>query len=919
VLCRADVQGRRKKILNKLTKKLFVIFTLLVGIMVKTQIVSAGTLSIEDSGYYFDRYKPDGSDRHSWNWNLYTIDGNVAYCIEPNVHEGVDYTEASYEATGLPTSIRDRLLLIGYYGYTYSGHQTIQYRAATQGMIWDTIVGDNAYTHFTTGRFSTGSILDVSKERAEIERLISNHYKVPSFSNQTYTLQVGESITLSDTNNVLGDFNISVDGANYSIDGNQLTLIATKSGDITLTMTKKIDYSSSYKIFTSDGYQNMMTAGNVDPVNSNVKISAYYGSIELNKTDEENKIAQGQATLEGAVYGVYKNDGTLVTEITTDVNGYAKSDAILSYGSYYLQEINPSTGYYLDNNKYSFEIKGTEIVTKNVTEKVIKNYVSILKQYDYVDGNTTFLNAESGITFEIYYPNGTKYSQITTDKNGYATINIPYGIWRFHQVNTNTGFEKIYDFYITIDENSESEQYFNILNNKLSAYLQVIKIDEETNNIIALADTTFKILNTDTNQYVSQYVGGKIYSEFKTDENGRFMSYLKLEAGNYKLIEVSSPKNYLLNNDDLTFSIGEDTHYDYTTYGAVVTIYFKDQVIKGQLEINKKGESVVIDNGTFSYEEIPLDSVTYEIYAKDDILSADGKTLYYEKDQLVDTITTDKDGYAISKELYLGTYYLVEVNTKENYILDSNKYEFTLTEKDNKTPIVYTSYSALNLLKKGTLDFSKTDVSTGKGISNTKIEIYHINDDNSSELIFTGLTDEDGKITITDLFVGKFTIVETEASTGYRLSDEVVTFEIMDNGEIVKANMTNEKITSTIKLHKVDENGNSIAGVEIGIFDLDGNLLETHVTDEFGDIEIELEYGSYYYQELQTIDGYVLNDEKVYFDVTIDGEIIQRTIVNETIKVPDTFLNDSKLIDVIGILFIIVGAGYIIFDKYKKN
>lgn len=902
--------------MNKITKSLLLIMALAVGFSLKAESVSAATLTKVKSGYYYDRAQADGSEHHSWYWQYYTIDGEVAYCIEPNVPEGVEYPETNWEATNLPNSIKERVLLIGYYGYTYHGHQTTEYRAATQGMIWSTIIGNGAYTQFTTARWGAGSKLDISKEEAEIERLIAHHYDKPSFNGGTYTAQVGEPIVLTDTNNILGNYDVSVSGADFSVNGNVLTITPTKNGNITVRMVKKVDYSSNYKIFSGDGIQNMMVAGGVDPVVASVNVNAYYGSVELTKADVETGVSQGQATIKGANYGVYTLDGTLVTTITTDENGYGKSDSVLSYGSYFIQEISPSQGYYLDSTRYSVDVMGKASVKMDVTETVIKNRIQILKQYDYVDGNTTFLNAEDGITFEIFYPDGRKFDEITTNKHGYAEMDIPYGVWRFHQKNTNTGFEKIYDFYITVSETSEKEQYYNILNNKMSAYLQVFKTDLETGKTIALADTTFKILNTDTNQYVSQYVGGHVYSEFKTDNEGKFITYLKLEAGNYKLIEISSPKQYLLNTDGLPFTIGDGTYYNYTNYGAFITVYFKDQVIKGQIEVNKTGETVVIEDGNFTYEEKPLEKVTFEIYANEDILSSDGNTLYYEKGQLVDTITTNKDGYAISKELYLGSYYIIEVKTDDSHVLDTKKYEFTLTEKDNKTPIVYHTYSALNMLKKGTLEFTKTDISTGAVIPDTKVEIFHVKNDGTSELIFTGVTDKDGKITITDLFVGKFTIIETDPATGYRLSDEVVSFEIKENGEIVKANMTNEKITSIIKIHKVDEDGVALAGVEIGIFDLDNNLIGSYITDENGDIEIELEYGSYYYQELKTIDGHILNEEKMYFDVTEDGAVIESTLVN--VKVPNTSLSDSKVLDVVGIVLIIAGVGYLIYVKKKK-
>ena len=202
----------------------------------------------------------------------------------------------------------------------------------------------------------------------------------------------------------------------------------------------------------------MMVADGVDPVVANVRVNAYYGAVELNKADSKTgNIPQGQATLSGAVYGVYSMDGTLVTKITTNSTGYGKSASVLKYGSYYVKEISPSKGYYLDNSRYSVDVKGKVSVTMNVKEDVITNYISILKQYDYADENATFLNAEKGITFEIYYTAGRLFKTITTDKNEYATIEIPYGVWKFHQVNTNTGFEKIYDFFITVGENKVLE------------------------------------------------------------------------------------------------------------------------------------------------------------------------------------------------------------------------------------------------------------------------------------------------------------------------------------------------------------------------------------------------------------------------------------------------------------------------------
>lgn len=899
---------------NKISKLFLLAVSLISGLIIGSQNVSAQTLTYENTDYYFERRD---SEHHASDYlKEYKIDGKVAYCIEPRVHEGTNnYLQGNWSNINLPNEIKERVLLIAYYGYTYPNHQTIKYRAATQGMLWEAIMGEGSWVKFTTQLWGKGKELDISAERAEIERLIANHLIKPSFNGKTYNLQVGESITIHDDNGILNEYIIDVNGADYSVNGNDLTLTATKTGEVSILMERKMIYDDNYKVFYGKNIQNILVAGNVDPVVASVKITGYHTSVELHKKDSTGTI-QGQASLEGAIYGVYSLDGKLITTITTDKNGDGKSTQVVPYGDYYAQEIKAPKGYELDKNKYPFDTKGKASVKVEVKEKVVENFISILKQYEIVNGNTTFLSAEQNIEFEIYYPNGKLFNKIKTDKNGYATIKIPYGVWTFHQVNTTEGFEKIHDFKITVDEKSEKNQYYNILNNSLTIYLQVHKVDSETNKTIALANTTFKILNTDTNQFISQFVGGKVYDTFKTDETGKFTTYLKIPSGNYKLVEVESPYGYLINEDGFEFHIGSDTKIEYTTYGAFTTLKYENSPIKGKIEINKVGEKFVIENGKYKYETIPLKNVKFEIRAKEDILSSDKTHLYYKKGDLVDTLMTDKNGHALSKLLPLGNYYIIETEVSDNYVLDKTAHDITLKQVDNKTPIVYSSYSKLNYLKKSTLEFTKNDLTTGNPIPNTKIEIYT----EKNEKVFEGNTDPNGKITINDLPIGKYYIIETNPAEGYVITDEIVYFEIKENNEIVKAEMSNKKITSTIKIHKVDENQNPIAGVEIGIYDMNDKLIGSYISDENGDIEVELEYGNYYYQEIATTNGYILNDEKVYFSITADGEYQQYTLINEkeTVEVPKTGLNESKLLNVIGIVAIITGIGYIIYEKKKK-
>lgn len=912
--------------MKNIDRFLVLILGIFLCFTMKLEKVKAANITEVESGYMYERQSYEGEYKShlSDKFKFYYVEGQVSYCIELLMKPGSPIYEADWEATKLPNEIKEKLILTAYYGYTYPGHQTTAYRAATQGMIWKLLMGEGSWIKYSTDYWGKGRLLDVSSEEAEIERLIASHYIRPSFDGGVYKVQKGQTLTLTDTNNVLTDYKITVSGADYEVNGNKLTIKPIKNGTINVSFEKNAPYSTNYKLFVGDAQQNMIVPGTSDPVEARIRINSFSGSVEGYKTDDETITPQGQATLKGAEYGVYEAaTGKLITIVTTDENGYFKSDNILENKEYYLQEIKPSLGYELDRTRYNFDMSDKETIRVDVVEKVIKNYISVLKQYEFVNGNTTFLNAEEGISFEIQYPDGSLFDTIITDENGYASVSLPYGKWKFHQLNTHDGYEKIYDFYINVDENTEKEQYYNILNNALSAYLKVIKVDEETGKTIAIADTTFKIFNIDTNQYVSQFVSGKIISEFKTDENGILVTPLKLAAGNYRLIEVSSPTGYLIDKDGLNFTIGNDTNYDYTTYGAFITITYKNAPIKGKIEIYKTGEDMIISEGEFIYGTKELSGVIFEIYAEEDIMSSDKNHLYFKKGDLVDTITSNEAGYAVSKSLPLGKYYFIEVATNDSYVLDTNKHYFTLKEVDDKTAIVYESYSALNYLKKGTLEFTKTDLITGNVIADTIIEIYTQN----NELIFTGKTDINGQIVINDLKIGKYYIVEKQPTTGYILTSEKVYFELKENGEVIKAEMKNMPITSTLKFSKKDSiTGNLLPNAVIEIYKDNGELYATAITNENGEIVIDnIPYGKYYIVETQAPMGYMINSEKLYFEIKNDKEEVNVTMIDEPViitDVPQTYTKGNYVLDIIGFTLCILGIlgiGVDLHKKYKKR
>ena len=365
---------------------------------------------------------------------------------------------------------------------------------------------------------------------------------------------------------------------------------------------------------------------------------------------------------------------------------------------------------------------------------------------------------------------------------------------------------------------------------------------------------------------------------------------------------------YLWNKESVEFEIGENANLiTDNEYGVLFETKFENQPVKGEIELNKIGEKFVVDNGTYDYELIDLSNVKFGLY---DI-----------EGNLISEVVTDKNGYAKFDKLKLGTYIVKEIETLPNYILDENEYKIELKYKDQYTAVINKTVDIENKLSKGELVFTKTDYSTSEAIPNTKIQIF-MYDDLTETLIGEYITNDKGEVVIDNLPSGhKYFILETEASEGYVLNEEKMYFEITSNGEIIKANMTNEKIKSTIIIHKVDEEENPLSGVVIGIYDLEDNLIGEYTTDENGNIEVELEYGSYYYQELKTIDKYILNNEKVYFDIITDEEVIESTLINtmEEVEVPSTNQDKNYLIYIICSAVGIVGMGLIIYDRKNKR
>ena len=660
-------------------------------------------------------------------------------------------------------------------------------------------------------------------------------------------------------------------------------------------------------------------------------------SVTVTKSDREKGTAQGDAKLSGAVYGIYKGD-TLVDKYVTDSDGQFTTKEYVCDSDWTIREITPSEGYLLDKtiHKVGAEQKlftiEHNLVANDVTEQVMKGNIAIIKHTD--DGETKIETPEKGAEFEIHLKSSGSFEKadkderdtIVCDENGFAqTKDMPYGVYTVHQTKGWEGRELMKDFDVFISQDGQTYRYL-INNANFESYIKVVKVDAETGKTIPYAGAGFQIYDPVGNKVsmTFTYPTPTTIDTFYTDADGQLVTPEKLDYGKgYSLVEVQAPYGYVLDSTPVSFDVTEENS---TQEGGITLIKVDkpNMAQKGTISVEKTGEVFFGVNVSGEededviyqpvYKVKGLAGAVYEITADEDVITPDG-TLRYHKGDVVDTVTTDEDGTAKSKELYLGKYNVVETKAPTGMVINKEKHSVELTYAGQDVAVTETATSFVNERQKVKISLEKIleqdeifGIGKNNEIKNISFGLYAKEDVVSSSgtvipadgLIEIITLDENEAATAnTDLPFGSYYIKEIATDEHYILSDIQYPFTFKYAGQDtetveIKVNdgkpIENKLIYGSVSGKKIDENGEVLGGALIGIFKADEteftkeHAIMTATSEKDGSFSFaKVPYGKWIVREIEAPEGFVLDDTSYEVNIGENEQVIEVEITDEYI------------------------------------
>ena len=852
------------------------------------------------------------------------VGDKTVFCIEPMALfiGGQEYVEDTAKWNDLSDSQRQAIWEINYYGYSYPGHDNESYYVATQVLIWEVVTGK----YYTPYLMDGVNEYDISNEVSTINSLRSSPNGQPSFNNQTIKMGLNTPVTLNDSKGVLGNYSINGEkGINTSVNGNNLTVsITSKDYAHSLSFNRNFSARDVNIIYGSGGYQRVIyLASRRDPSPSfNLNFELLYADIEVEKQDKETGVyTQGDATFNGAKFEIKDSNNKVLETVETSGNKI-KTRKYPVGTTLNVCEVSPPEGYLNNNSCNSVSLKFSGDNTPStfyttIKDQVIKGRIEIAKTIDSESNGSHVDKPGEGFTFDIILKSSNKVvATLTTNEDGRAISDfLPYGTYIIKEHNV-AGYDTCKPFEIKIEKDQKT-YFFNIYNDTLKAELTIYKIDSETGKRIPASNVEFKIKDIN-DKYISQTVTYPTKYDtdtFKTDENGSVHLPSPLKYGEYKIVEISAPYGYVLKDSEIPLNVDGST--------TEIFLNFDNTSQKGQVYVEKYGEvlnGVTIKESSYgdiytpTYEKKYLAGVTYEISAREDIITPDG-TLWFKEGEVVDTFTTTAQ-ITTSSLLKLGKYSIREIETIDGYVLDENSYDFDIEYAGQMVDIVEIKQSYVNERQKLQLDITKTfEDNDLEAYKDCLFGLYSKDDITLDDEVLIKKDSLLGQITLDnkgknieqfDLPCGNYYLKELKTNAGFVLDKNIheFTFEYDEdstkNFVTIKLNLTNNKRRLEFDVSKVDKDHNDYF-LNGAIFEVYDKTLDKYVgTYSSGQLLIkgnntDEEYEIAKDEEFKDVIKKVKTNENKEFICDIDDGIYYSRKLNDD-NVTKHIVKDGKVV-----------------------